>query len=903
MDQQGAGARDGAIDFSHYSDAQLRDLRLHMDRQRFPENFARLEAEISRRESGEGSVRFSIRFTPADGLLGWLQALLSHLPFYGVGSIAPAADEVLIEGWQRTWLGIGQLSEVAIASGRIRNVYREGACVSFDVLRRFWWPRHYTVIMDSSGAAAGLTPRLPSARSKWFEKQSASIQQFYSLQRTPGHRPWVTPCIVALSLTIYLVMAAKGTWLALDGDALLAWEANASALTVHGGWWRLIAELFLHLNLLHLTVNMWVLWSVGRLAERLFGNISFICLYFAAGIMGGLLSIGWNPAGFSVGASGAIFGILGAFLAYLLHGSTRIPQPVMRAHLIPTVLFTVFSIANGLLQTGIDNAAHVGGLFTGLLLGWGLAEPAPNLSGRLRAGKSAIALFLVLASATALILQATGPAATPSPRERFLTENDWYQSGEAQNLALWQRLAGQASAGTIASADLADQFEHNIIPFWQKAVPHLRRQISAMPAATKDFGAAVVDFAQLRLRWARAIAASAHSGNPQEAIDLMQKTDAAQARLDWFALRTEYDHRATSLSSNPVVVQLSNLAWFNYRPCTKNPLSIFNPIASTDLASDSPAHSAVLGCTSQQLFLAYDFRQLEKTLSYAREHPYDLADGSSSYDALIGGLDDLFDYGGLSVNQVMDRLAAWRRAVPGSVHAELEEVLALESWAYAARGYGFADSVSALNQMVFLHRAEMAEASLKAIEPNAGRYSLWYQLAIGINLLRNGTEAERRAIFDKAMTRIPDNLNIDAAMMRSLMPRWGGSFQKVADFIVERANRGASGMAPDEKYALLYWRYAAMEGKEANIFKDVYAKPEFITSGFAVAVHNHPRSDYLANAAGRMACQSGQQFEYEVFHRKLPAHYSASVWSPDFTIESCNKKFGLKPARPDRASR
>jgi rhomboid protease GluP len=896
IDNQGAFApHDGTLEYCGYSDAQLRDLLLHMDKTRFPRNFANLEAEIARRGEAGTDRRIPVRFTAVDGIAGWLQALAAWQPLYGSGGITCRDDQVVIEGWKRTWLGAAEQSEVVIAARRLRNVYGDIEWLSFDVQRRFWFPRHYVVRCADAQAAAILAASLPHTRSKWFEKQATNVRDFYRLQRTPDRRALVTTLLVVTSIVIYLAQAAtSGYWLNLPTGTLFDWGANIGSFTVHGGWWRLLAALFLHIDPLHLIVNMWVLWSTGRLVERLFGGISFAAIYFTAGIVGGLLSVAWNPAGMTVGASGAIFGILGALLAYLLHGRTRIPQPVMRAHLIPTTLFTIFSILNGLAHVGIDNAAHVGGLVSGLLLGWALASPPGQKLGKVQLAQSAVAILAVALTAAGLLLQVTGPVSNSSSQEQFLVDHGWYRQGEAANLLRWQEIANQVAAGTIPNADLKQHFEAEIIPFWRDTAPKLRKELATAPTASRAILQAVAEFADLRLRWARAIVDSTKSNNSQAAIDLMQKTDFAQARLDWFNLRIQYDHRAASLAESPLVASIANIAWLNYRSCTLYPYPEVNSVAASDLVGDSPARMLALSCQAQHLFMTRDFRELEEMLQQARRHPRDLLDGSSSYDAITGGLSNLVTYGGLSLDDVMERVADWRRVVPSSVEADLAEVTALISWAYSARGNGFADSVSAQGQWIFLHRIAMADAALKALEPRAKNYVAWYSSAIDVNLLGNGKEEERRIIFDRAHARFPQDIGLDSAMLHSLMPRWGGSFEKVARFIVEQSRQESADTAQFEKYARLYWIYARLEDKQADIFKDAFARPDDISLGMASAVKRHPNSDYLVNVAGRLACQSNQRLEYLTFHSLLAKRYSASAWSPDFTVERCNRKFGLK---------
>jgi len=449
-------------------------------------------------------------------------------------------------------------------------------------------------------------------------------------------------------------------------------------------------------------------------------------------------------------------------------------------------------------------------------------------------------------------------------------------------------------SGTIASADLADQFEKQIIPFWQQAEPRIRQLIPHADPQMRPVEQALADFAGLRLRWARAIAESARGGDAQAPVEMARKTDAAQARMDWFGLRTVYDHRALALPESPAFIGISNVAWFNYRPCARYPYNDINPVAPGDLATDAPARRLALACQAQRFFLTRDFRALDAALENARRHPGDLADGTSSYDGLAKGLDILMDYGGLSVDGVFGRLADWRRAVPGSVMADLVEANALVSWAYTARGEGFANSVTAQNQMIFQHRIAIAQAALQALEPRARDYPEWYSTAINVNLLGGGKEEERQALFDRGHARFPDNLPIDSAMLHALLPRWEGSFEKVAQFIAGQAQQTPAAMPQVEKYARLYWLYSGLEGPEADIFGQAYAKPDIVGLGMAVAMKRFPKSDYLMNVAGRLACQSDQRGEYLTFHASLPKHYSASAWSPTVSVESCDRKFHLK---------
>jgi membrane associated rhomboid family serine protease/cytochrome c-type biogenesis protein CcmH/NrfG len=179
-----------------------------------------------------------------------------------------------------------------------------------------------------------------------------------------------TIVLIALNVLIYLMMAFEGhSFLNFAPDLLLKWGANAGALTSGGQWWRLLTSTFEHGGLLHIALNMWCLYNLGWLAELLFGRSRFTLLYLMCGIGGSLGSICWHGNGVSVGASGAIFGIAGALIpAMLLHSNQQL-RKLLKGQLTSIALFVVYNLAFGAAASGIDNAAHIGGLLTGMVLG------------------------------------------------------------------------------------------------------------------------------------------------------------------------------------------------------------------------------------------------------------------------------------------------------------------------------------------------------------------------------------------------------------------------------------------------------------------------------------------------------------------------------------------------------
>lgn len=217
-----------------------------------------------------------------------------------------------------------------------------------------------------------------------------------------------TIVLIALNTLVYLMMGVEGRrFLNFDSELLLNWGANSGALTSGGQWWRLLTSTFEHGGLLHIALNMWCLYSLGWLAELLFGRARFTLLYLMCGIGGSLGSICWHANGVSVGASGAIFGVAGALIpAMLLHSNAQL-RTLLKGQLTSIALFVFYNLAFGAAASGIDNAAHIGGLLTGLILG-ALFPTGPDRyeqRGRLRVVGGTLLLLLVFVGAGAFAKQ------------------------------------------------------------------------------------------------------------------------------------------------------------------------------------------------------------------------------------------------------------------------------------------------------------------------------------------------------------------------------------------------------------------------------------------------------------------------------------------------------------------
>lgn len=198
----------------------------------------------------------------------------------------------------------------------------------------------------------------------------------------PSKKFFFTPIIIYINVCVFILMILSGVNLfAPSSQSLIDWGANFKPATLGGEWWRLITCCFLHIGILHLLLNMYALIYIGMLLEPLLGRIRFIVAYLLTGIVSSTASLWWNDSTVSAGASGAIFGMYGLFLALL---TSKIIHEETRKSLLASIgLFVFISLTNGL-KGGIDNAAHIGGLISGLLIGYAFIPSIKNDSVSLR---------------------------------------------------------------------------------------------------------------------------------------------------------------------------------------------------------------------------------------------------------------------------------------------------------------------------------------------------------------------------------------------------------------------------------------------------------------------------------------------------------------------------------------
>ncbi len=182
------------------------------------------------------------------------------------------------------------------------------------------------------------------------------------------------PVTFTLLMLIAIVFAVESvtyaTTYATD-DYYKLWRLGAIVPfgDLHGQYWRLLAGMFLHGGVLHWLLNSWSLFQLGWLYEVLFGSKRFALVYFVSGVIASFTS-SIHGAGLAVGASGAIFGIAGAFIFSMLRSPRYRDEPWAHGLVAQLIIVVAANLYIASLFKVIDNAAHIGGLVTGLLLGF-----------------------------------------------------------------------------------------------------------------------------------------------------------------------------------------------------------------------------------------------------------------------------------------------------------------------------------------------------------------------------------------------------------------------------------------------------------------------------------------------------------------------------------------------------
>lgn len=183
--------------------------------------------------------------------------------------------------------------------------------------------------------------------------------------------PTITYAILAINIIVFVVPLLYG-----QSEAMVAQFCVHGPSVRYGHYYRLFTGMFLHGSILHLIFNSYALYVIGSQIESFLGKFKFLIIYLAGGLMGSLFSITFNGNMASIGASGAIFGLMGALVYFGYHYRVYLGN-VIKSQIIPLI---VFNLVLGFVMSGVDNSAHIGGLIGGTLatISLGIKDKSTN---------------------------------------------------------------------------------------------------------------------------------------------------------------------------------------------------------------------------------------------------------------------------------------------------------------------------------------------------------------------------------------------------------------------------------------------------------------------------------------------------------------------------------------------
>ena len=170
--------------------------------------------------------------------------------------------------------------------------------------------------------------------------------------------PIITKILITINIVIFILQLVLG-W-----DIVANFGANYAPFVKSGKFYVLFTSMFIHGNLIHLLFNMYALYIIGPQVESFYGKIKYLAIYFGSGILGALLSDIFLQNSISVGASGAIFGLLSSIVYFGYHYRAYL-DTVIRSQIMPLIIFNIFL---GIVITNIDTFCHIGGLIRGVLV-------------------------------------------------------------------------------------------------------------------------------------------------------------------------------------------------------------------------------------------------------------------------------------------------------------------------------------------------------------------------------------------------------------------------------------------------------------------------------------------------------------------------------------------------------
>lgn len=298
------------------------------------------------------------------------------------------------------------------------------------------------------------------------------VEKWWSIF-VPKKDYFITPLIIDINVLLFILMVITSkkaeTIMLPDNESLIAWGANFKPYTLDGQWWRLFTSIFEHIGIIHLVMNMYALLYAGIFLEPLLGKLRFTTAYIVTGLFASIASLWWHDNSIGAGASGAIFGMYGVFLALLL---TNLIEKTVRQQLLKSIgIFVVLNVIIGVSSGFVDNAAHLGGLISGFLIGFILYYSLLQPFNKIR--EAVVCLFLIIAIGAASFILIPR---INNPIGGYMKIMDEFGKAEENAIAVY------ALPDSTSASVLINEYTMVSIPAWESCEKSLVKiDVKALP--------------------------------------------------------------------------------------------------------------------------------------------------------------------------------------------------------------------------------------------------------------------------------------------------------------------------------------------------------------------------------------------------------------------------------------
>ncbi len=301
-------------------------------------------------------------------------------PYYfgGAGEVAFDATSFRMKGKNAEILWGGEFEEHAVALSSLRNASCEETKLRVDILKPGDPPALLEVVFwaNDAKAAAEIFARMPKVQTEEYATRTREEAAFGA--RLKARTPHVFAAYVLMALAaVAMIGAGIG-----HGDVVGRWVSDYRLTAAEAHWARLVASVFMPSALLPGVVGMITLYAIGPKAERIYGHGHFLFLYLLSGLAGSFASAEWHGSMGHSTASGAYYGLIGAFLAYFLKGGNAVPVTVVRSNKLVAFFLLGWNLLMGI-SAHVDYVAGFASLVVGFTLGYALGRPleAPGPQG------------------------------------------------------------------------------------------------------------------------------------------------------------------------------------------------------------------------------------------------------------------------------------------------------------------------------------------------------------------------------------------------------------------------------------------------------------------------------------------------------------------------------------------